>query len=137
MKVILLAPLPPPAGGIAGWTQRMTEVQLKNGWEVNVVDEKVIGGRSVFGKEAKKNLMIEIKRSVKIWQNLSLSLKNKESRIVQSCIPAGTTSMLREIICALITKIHRRKFIVHFRCTIPNMVKSKTSLDSIPVIATN
>ncbi len=128
MNVILLAPLPPPAGGIAGWTQRMIEVELKNGWHVNVVDEKVIGGRSVFGKESKKNLMIEIRRCMKIWRSLSISLKNKDSKIVQSCIPAGTTSMLREIICALITKVHRRKFIVHFRCTLPNMVKSKLAL---------
>lgn len=128
MKVILLAPLPPPAGGIAGWTQRMTEVRLKNQWQVKVVDEKVIGGRSVFGKESKRNIFTEAKRCFKIWQNLSKELKQKDSKVVQSCIPAGTTSMLREIVCAIITKLHRKKFIVHFRCTLPNMVKTKVSV---------
>ena len=128
MKVILLAPLPPPAGGIAGWTQRMTEVELKNHWQVKVVDEKVIGGRSVFGKESKRNLFTEVKRCFIIWHNLSRELKQKDSKVVQSCIPAGTTSMLREIVCAIITKLHRKKFIVHFRCTLPNMVKTKVSV---------
>lgn len=128
MKVILLAPLPPPAGGIAGWTQRMTEVKLKNQWQVKVVDEKVIGGRSVFGKESKRNLLTEAKRCFIIWHNLSKELKQMDSKVVQSCIPAGTTSMLREIVCALITKLHRKKFIVHFRCTLPNMVKTKVSV---------
>jgi len=128
MKVILLAPLPPPAGGIAGWTQRMTEVKLKNQWQVKAVDEKVIGGRSVFGKESKRNLLTEAKRCFIIWHNLSKELKQMDSKVVQSCIPAGTTSMLREIVCALITKLHRKKFIVHFRCTLPNMVKTKASV---------
>ena len=127
MKVVLLAPLPPPAGGIAGWTQRMTEVKLKRNWEVKVVDEKVIGGRSVFGAKSKRSLMIELKRCFSIWTNLIKSFDDKEVKIVQSCIPAGITSMLREIICALISKLYKKKFIIHFRCTLPNMVKSKAA----------
>lgn len=47
-KVVLLAPTPPPAGGIAGWTMRMLEANLKNGWKVEVVDEKLIGNTGIF-----------------------------------------------------------------------------------------
>ena len=39
MKTVLLAPTPPPAGGIAKWTMRMLNATLKNGWTVSVVDE--------------------------------------------------------------------------------------------------
>lgn len=127
MKVILLAPLPPPAGGIAGWTQRMKDVKLKNNWSVEIVDEKVIGGRSVFGKDSKRNILAEGKRCIKIWASLIKELKINDTKVVQSCIPAGTTSMLREIVCGLITKIHKRKFIIHFRCTLPNMIQSKSA----------
>ena len=126
MKVILLAPTPPPTGGIAGWTVRMQNASLKNEWIVEVVDEKVIGNRDVFGNNTKKKLVIEIKRCFNIWNNLWKVLKDEDAKVVHSCIPAGTTSMIREYICAIITKIKKRKFIIHYRCTIPNMVKSRT-----------
>ena len=41
MNVVLLAPTPPPYGGIAVWTDRMKKAKLKNGWKVKVVDEKI------------------------------------------------------------------------------------------------
>lgn len=127
MKVVILAPTPPPSGGIAGWTMRMKNSKLKNNWKVEVVDEKLIGNREVFGK-TKKNLFNEIKRSVNIWKMLYKALKDKEAKVVHSCIPASTTGMIREYICCIITKIFKRKFIIHYRCTIPNMIKTKLGL---------
>lgn len=122
-KVVLLAPTPPPAGGIAGWTARMLEARMKNDWKVTVVDEKSIGDREVFGESGKRHLMDEIKRCFIIWKGLWKELKDPETKIVQSCIPAYSLSMLREYVCACITKLHGRKFIIHFRCTVPNIVK--------------
>ncbi len=121
-KVILLAPTPPPAGGIAGWTARMLKAKLKNGWQVEVVDEKSIGNREVFGESGKRHFAEEISRSFQIWKKLKESLRDPEAKVVQSCIPAYTFSMLREYVCALITKQKKRKFIVHFRCTVPNAI---------------
>ncbi|MFA9396897.1 MAG: glycosyltransferase family 4 protein [Clostridiaceae bacterium] len=125
MKVILLAPTPPPAGGIASWTVRMQNANLKNGWKVEVVDEKLIGNREVFGSAKKIQIYTEMKRCISIWKNLCKSLEDKDAKVVHSCIPAGTTGMLRELICAIITKTKKRKFIIHYRCTLENMVKSK------------
>lgn len=129
MKAILLAPLPPPSGGIASWANRMKNAKLKNGWIVEIVDEKVIGKREIFGANAKKkNIWTEIKRCFGIWKNLWKALNDKDAKIVHSSIPAGVTGMLRELICAIITKLRGRRFIIHYRCTIPNLVKSKVSL---------
>lgn len=125
MKVILLAPTPPPAGGIAGWTKRMMEARLKNGWQVEVVDEKVIGGREVFGDGSRMKLSTEIVRCLRIWRDLWCALSDREARVVHSCIPSRTLSMLRETVCALITKVRRRKFIIHFRCTVPNTTQGR------------
>lgn len=124
-KVVLLAPTPPPAGGIAGWTARMLKARLKNEWMVVVVDEKSIGAREVFGKSGKRHLTDEIRRCFKIWTDLKKALKNPETKVVHSCIPSYTLSMLREYVCAKITKRYKRKFIIHFRCTVPNSVKKK------------
>lgn len=127
MKVVLLAPTPPPHGGIAGWTKRMMQTKLKNDWEVVVVDEKVTGNRDAYNG-SKKNYIYEAKRCLRIWGDLKKALKDPEAVVVQACIPAGTTSMMREIVSAYITKKKKRKFIVHFRCTLPNMVKSAIAL---------
>lgn len=124
-KVILLAPTPPPAGGIAGWTVRMMNATLKNGWQVAVVDEKVIGGRQVFGDKTKRNLLTEAKRCMGIWRNLKKELTDPNAKVVHSCIPSVPLAMMREYVCACITKHAKRKFIIHFRCTVPNAAKGR------------
>lgn len=125
MKTVLLAPTPPPVGGISNWTLRMINANFKNGWTVSVVDEKVIGNREVFGNGNKRNLLIEIKRCFRIWQNLKKELKDPTAAVVHSCIPSATLSMLREYVCACITKRRKRKFIIHFRCTVPNTTQGR------------
>lgn len=126
MKVILLAPTPPPAGGIAGWTERMMKVTLKNGWKVEVVDEKQIGDRKLFSaNKIKRNFINEWKRCRLIWKNLKNKLEDNEPCVVHSCIPSTTFAMMREYICACITHRKKRKFIIHFRCTVPNTTKGK------------
>lgn len=57
MKVVILGCTPPPVGGIAEWTMRMLNSQLKNGWEIILVDDKMIGGREAFGGGTKKELL--------------------------------------------------------------------------------
>lgn len=127
MKVVLLAPTPPPQGGIAGWTKRMMHAELKDNWKVVVVDEKVTGNRDAYNS-SKKNYFDEAKRCLRIWRDLNIALKDREVAVVQACIPAGTTSMLREIVSALICKCYKKKFIVHFRCTLPNMLNSRLAI---------
>lgn len=127
MKVILLAPTPPPAGGIAGWTVRMLSASLKNGWTVDVVDEKIDASRELFGSHTKKNYFSEIKRCFRIWGDLRKKLKDPEVEVVHSCIPSYTLSMIREYVCACITRSKKKKFIIHFRCTVPNSVKGRIS----------
>lgn len=124
-KVVLLAPTPPPAGGIASWTVRMMNAELKNGWQVAVVDEKLIGKRQIFGDKTRRNLLEETKRCFQIWGNLSRELKDPNAKVVHSCIPSVPLAMVREYICACITKSKKRKFVIHFRCTVPNTTKGK------------
>ncbi|MFI3620606.1 glycosyltransferase family 4 protein [Vagococcus fluvialis] len=127
MKIILVAPTPPPAGGIASWTKRMLETDLLKEWEIEVVDTKIIGNRNVFAKE-KKSFKVELKRLFSIWKDLWGKASFDDVKVVHSCIPAGKNSMIREIICMMIAKMKKKKFIIHYRCTVPNMVNDKFSL---------
>lgn len=121
-KVVLLAPTPPPVGGIAGWTIRMKEASLKNGWQVDVVDEKITPTES-GGTEENRTLFSEWTRCCRIWNDLKKSLQDPDALVVHSCIPSTTGALAREYICACITKRRKRKFIVHFRCTVPNTTR--------------
>ena len=126
-KVILLAPTPPPVGGIAAWTVRMMQAQLPHEWKVEVVDEKIIGKREFFGNKTKHNIMDEIKRCFGIWRGLKKAINDPNALVVHACIAANTMPVIREYISACIAKKYHRKFIIHFRCTVPNMVKSRTN----------
>lgn len=127
MKVLLLSPLPPPSGGIATWTKRMLTSDLPKGWKVEHIDTKLIGKREVFNN-TKLDIFTEIKRSFKIIKNLIIELKDRDIKIVHTNIPCSTPGMCREILNGIIVKLYKRKFIVHCRCTIPNMVSSKSSI---------
>ena len=133
-KVVLLAPTPPPIGGIASWTVRMMNATLPNDWQVEVVDEKIIGKREFFGNRKRHDIKAEIKRCHGIWSGLRKALKDKEAKVVHACIAANTLPVLREYISACITKIRGRKFIIHFRCTIPNIVRGRLNVIALKLL---
>lgn len=133
-KVILLAPTPPPIGGIAAWTVRMMNATLPNDWKVEVVDEKIIGKREFFGDMTKHDIKSEIKRCHGIWSGLRKALKDKEAKVVHACIAANSMPVLREYISACITKIRGRKFIIHFRCTVPNIVGGRLNVIALKML---
>jgi glycosyltransferase involved in cell wall biosynthesis len=128
MKVILLAPTPPPAGGVSSWTLRMLDASLKHEWKVGVVDEKLIGNRGNYGPSSRRRITVEIRRCFSIWTRLWRALKDDEVRVVHSNIPASTLGMFREFFCMSLSMIKKKKFIVHYRCTLPNAVKGKLGL---------
>ena len=128
VNVVLMAPTPPPAGGIGAWAQRY--LFLADRYKINALlcDESLIGKRVVFGEKSKKNLFNEIKRSFKIWKQLKNCLKEfGNNAIVHCCIPAMTNSLLREYFSLKIAKKRKVKFVFHFRSTIPNSINSKFS----------
>lgn len=125
MKVAILAPLPPPSGGIASWAVRMLNTPLYHGWKVEVIDEKLIG-RSSHGDQNSINYLVEAKRCFTIWSKLWKSLNDKEIKVVHACTAATTTGMLRDTVSAVISHLRGRKYIIHFRCTIPNRMTSRT-----------
>lgn len=133
-KVILLAPIPPPIGGIAAWTVRMMNATLPNDWKVEVVDEKIIGKREFFGDKTKHDIKSEIKRCLGIWSGLIKALRDKEAKVVHACIAANTMPVMREYISAFITKSCGKKFIIHFRCTVPNIVGGRLNVIALKML---
>lgn len=127
MKTILLGCTPPPIGGIARWTVRMMNTKMPGDWELVLVDERLIE-RDVFGDNTKVNYLIEIKRWLAIWTKLIYHLFDKDVKIVHSCPIGSANSMLAESVNATISKIFNKKVILHFRCTLPNMIKTQKQI---------
>lgn len=128
MKALLLSPLPPPNGGIASWTKRIMNSKIPGKWEYININTCMIGNRDPF-KNTKVSIKDEIKRSKEIWKKEKKILKtDKEVAIVHTCIPCTKNGMIREIISARIAKKYKTKFILHCRCTVPNVVNTKFKL---------
>lgn len=125
MKIVLLAPVPPPFGGIATWAQRLVTANVsQNKFEYKIVNEQPSEKRGLFGN-SKRNYFDEWKRCCRIWKDLKSALKDESVALVHANIPSTTFAMLREYVCCRITKAAKRKFVMHFHCTIPNMQGGK------------
>lgn len=118
--VLYLSPLPPPAGGIATWTQRIMGIDLPGKWNKVLVDTKVIGGRSVFS--GRRSLFVEFFRSVSILSRLFFRLLASRACVVHLNCSGSTAGMARDLVCAILAKVLFRSLVVHFRCTTPVVV---------------
>lgn len=127
MKIILVSPIPPPAGGIATWTKMLLDSKQCSENDVQLVNTAVIGNRTKNLK--KKNILSELKRTYSILSNLKRKLKNTESAIIHLNCPCSKTGLIRDYLCAKIAKKNRKnKLVVHYRCDVTYMVKGKIAL---------
>ncbi len=122
MKVLLISHYPPPAGGIASWTKRLLTLGLPDGWEIDHVNSNTINGRDPF-QNVKRSMKDEWHRSKSIWNQEKKFLKeDSEIEVVHTCIPCTVFGMIRETVTGMIAKKHKKKFILHCRCTVSNVV---------------
>ena len=127
-KVLLISHFPPPAGGIATWTKRILSIGLPDGWGIDHVNSNTINGRDPF-KNTKRNIKDEYIRSKNIWkQEKEFLQKDKDIKVVHTNIPCTVFGMLRETVTGKIAKKYNKKFILHCRCTVSNVVNSKLKI---------
>jgi len=121
LKILLVSPLPPPAGGIASWTQQYIDWSKKNNLNVEIVNTAVIGKRAEKINQ-KTKILDEIKRT----KNIIIDLKNKinifKPQIIHLNTPCGKIGIIRDFLCAKIAKKNGIKLIVHYRCNIKDQV---------------
>lgn len=121
-NVLLISHFPPPYGGIATWTKRVMEHEIPN-WNIHFVNSSTIAGRDPF-KSPKRNLFVELKRARNIYKNEKRILKTEKIDVVHDNIPCTLFGTLRELETARIANKFKVPFILHCRCTVPNVVNS-------------
>lgn len=125
MKTVLMAPLPPPVGGIASWANSLLHSELPDGWELLLVDEKILGPREVYGENTRFRFWDEVKRTFGIWRSLWQTLSDRGALVVHANTSATVTGMFREIVSASITHLRGRKFLIEYHCTLPSELQTK------------
>lgn len=125
MKAVLMAPLPPPVGGIASWADSLLHREFPDGWTLLSVDEKILGPREVYGDGTRFRFWDEVRRTFGIWRNLWKTLSDRDARVVHANTSATVPGMVRELISAAITHLRGRKFLIEYHCTLPNEIRSK------------
>ena len=125
MKAVLMAPLPPPVGGIASWADSLLHREFPDGWTLLSVDEKILGIREVYGDGTRFRFWDEVRRTFGIWLNLWKALSDKEARVVHANTSATVPGMFRELVSAAIAHLRRRRFLIEYHCTLPNEIRSK------------
>lgn len=133
-KIALISSVPPPMGGIAKWTLRMLNSNLNKGWTIELVNDQIVGGRECFGDKVKYNYWAELKRWLNVWKTLFKTARKKDVKIAHACPIATVTSMSVNIVSALVVKMCGKKHIVHFRCTVPNLVKTRFQLILLKIL---
>lgn len=120
-NVLLISHLPPPATGIGSWTKRVLEIGLPDNWNIFHINSNTINGRDPF-RSTKRSIKDEYKRTKNIYNQEKKILKENKIDVVHTCIPCTPLGIIREIGCANIAKKNKVPFILHCRCTVPNVV---------------
>lgn len=120
MKIVLISPVPPPAGGIATWTRIYLDSAFAKRHDVRLVNTAVTGKR--VQDMTQRSVLAELKRTYRIIKDLKAQLKQDDVNIVHMNCPCSKTGLLRDYICARIVKKHTSKLVVHFRCDTSFMV---------------
>ncbi len=121
-NVMLISHFPPPYGGIATWTKRVMEHGIPS-WNIHFVNSSTIQGRDPF-KSPKRSLIVELKRARGIYNNEKRILKSEKIDVIHDNIPCTLFGNLRELHTARIAQRYKIPFILHCRCTVPNVVNS-------------
>ena len=100
MKLCLLSPLPPPAGGIATWTKLFLNNKVSQSNDVKFVNTAAIGKRK---QKDVKNPFTEVFRFMLIVKQLKKYIKECDVfHINSSCSKLG---ILKDYFCAKIVKM--------------------------------
>lgn len=127
MKVALLSPLPPPAGGIAAWTTEAVSFFSENAIEVRVINNAVVGKRRQ-NFTAKTTLFDEISRTHNILRSLKWTLKAFQPDVLHLNTSCGALGMYRDLLCVHMAKKRRVPCVLHCHCDVQNEVRNLLNL---------
>ena len=123
MKIMLVTQLPPPKGGIAMWSEKYSEYCKKQGINLHIVNNAMIGARG-NDYHARMNLAWELRRAYRVISSIQDIKKTDRPDVVHlnsACAPLG---IIRDYLYTLV--IGRKiPIMFHCRCVAEDQLKGK------------
>lgn len=124
MNIILVSPLPPPAGGIASWTEQYLNSKETKDNKITVVNSSVVGKRT--NMFTKRRLKDELFRIIRIKNEINLLLNSEEYDVLHYNSSCSMLGMIKDYVCLRNAK-GKIKIIVHYHCDTEYMVQGYVS----------
>ena len=113
IKVLYLSPIPPPMGGMAKWTETLFKHGLPVLFKIDLVDTSLPPKRKIFSPT--KINKSEIKRTAVIFFRLTKAFILFRPDIIHLCCSLSPHGIVRDYICAAVSKILGAKVVTHYR----------------------
>lgn len=126
MNLMLISPMPPPAGGIATWTKQYLENSKRFNLNVELVNTSLIGNRGIQ-VNSNRSLISEVKRTYQIIKSTINKIKLNNIEIVHLNTSCSNYGILRDVLIASIIKRKKIPLVIHYRCNIEDQVKNSVS----------
>lgn len=126
LKILLLSPLPPPAGGIAIWTLRYLEYCKERCISCMLVNTALWGKRKTQ-IQSKRSLVDEIKRTWFILRDFHLKIISENPDIVHLNTSCSRFGVFRDRICVLLAKRYSKPVVLQCHCNIQDQISGKVA----------
>lgn len=124
MNILMLAPLPPPTGGIASWTVRYKDYCESNGISLKIINTAMQGERAI-SEVMTKSLKVELHRTCGIVRNLKREIKSYKYDIVHLNTSCSQLGVIRDALCVF--AIHNKiPIVLHCRCNIEDQLRTNS-----------
>lgn len=123
VKILLISPLPPPAGGIATWTEKFIRWSKTNYIDVDIINTSVIGKRAKKINNS-RSYFDEFKRTINIINTLINKLNKDYPLVAHLNTSCGKFGIVRDFFCAAIIKKRGVPLVVHYHCNIEDQLKN-------------
>jgi glycosyltransferase involved in cell wall biosynthesis len=111
-QVLFVSPLPPPAGGIASWMEKILRHGLPGNYRPRLVNTRILGSRPVFG-DATLGAM-EAYRTISIIARLMVSLFTSRFEVAHINSSLSPNGIFRELICAVLVRLRGIPLVAHY-----------------------
>lgn len=125
MKILLVSPLPPPAGGIATWTEQYRAYCRECSVDLSVVNIALQGNRAA-NITNKRSIASEIKRTWSIFSDLRRQIRQNRPDVVHINSSCSALGLMRDLLCVTYVKSKKIPVVLHFHCTVQDQLPDST-----------
>lgn len=122
IRIMLVSPLPPPAGGDSTWAFKYLRFAKENNLNIYHVNTSLIGKRAETASDD-MNLRDELLRTKHIWKQIRTTLK-KNIQIVHFNSNCSKRGLMRDFISVSIIAHKKIPIIFHCRCNVSDQIKN-------------